>query len=82
MAYISQVTLPSGQTYDIKDSEARAQISALTGGDAVVFIGVSDTPLTDGGNEIPQIDGVNKTPTTGQIFFYGTQEYIYGDDSK
>ena len=82
MAYISKITLPSGTTYDIKDAEARSQISALVGGDAVVFMGVSSTPLTDGGNERPTIDGSPVTPAAGQLFFYDTQEYIYGPDSE
>ena len=80
--YISQITLPSGNTYKIKDDEARNQISALTGGDAVVFIGVSTTELTDGGNQTPIVSGETKTPATGQLFFYGTQEFIYGKDNK
>lgn len=80
--YISKITLPSGTTYKIKDDEARSQIAALTGGDAVVFIGVSTAKLTDGGNETPVVGGTNKTPATGQLFFYGTQEFIYGNDSK
>lgn len=82
MAYISQITLPSGSTYDIKDAEAREQIAALTGGDAVVFVGVSSTALTNGGTEKPTVDSEEKTPSTGQIFFYGTSEFIWGSDSK
>lgn len=82
MAEISKITLPSGTTYDIKDATARSQIEALTGGDAVVFIGVSTTALTDGGNETPTVGGETKTPATGQLFFYGTQEFIYGADNK
>lgn len=82
MPDISKITLPSGTTYDIKDAEARAQIAGLVGGDAVVFVGVSSTPLTDGGTEIPTVDGETTTPATGQLFFYGTQEFIWGPDSK
>ena len=82
MADISKITLPNGNTYNIKDNEARAQIEALAGGDAVVFVGVSSTALTDGGNEKPIIEGNQKTPATGQLFFYGSQEFIYGADSK
>lgn len=82
MAYLSKITLPSGTTYDIKDAEARAAIAAITGGDAVVFIGVSSTKLTNGGTEKPTIDSVEKTPKTGHIFFYGTSEFIWGSDSK
>ena len=82
MAEISKITLPSGTTYDIKDATARSQIEALTGGDAVVFMGVSTTALTDGGNETPTVGGETKTPAAGQLFFYGTQEFIYGPDNK
>ena len=82
MADISKIKLPSGTEYNIKDAEARSQIAALTGGDAVVFVGVSTTPLTDGGNEVPTVGGATKTPAAGQLFFYGNQEFIYGNDSK
>lgn len=47
-------------TYNIKDAEARSQIAALTGGDAVVFVGVSTTALTDGGSERPTVNGSQK----------------------
>ena len=82
MADISKITLPSGTTYNIKDAEARLQIAALTGGDAVVFVGVSTTALTDGGSETPTVSGDELTPATGQLFFYGTQQFIWGGDSK
>ena len=82
MAEISKITLPSGTTYDIKDASARSAIAALTGGDAVVFVGVSSTALTDGGTQTPTVGGDEVTPTTGQLFFYGTEEFIWGADSK
>lgn len=82
MPQISKITLPSGTVYDIKDAEARSQIQALTGGDAVVFMGVSTTALTDGGSQVPTINGQNVTPATGQLFFYETQEFIWGPDEK
>lgn len=62
MAEISRITLPSGTTYDLKDAEARRIIEALVGGDAVVFMGVSTTPITDGGSEQPTISGETVTP--------------------
>lgn len=82
MADISKITLPSGTTYNIKDATARAAIEAFAGGSAVVFMGVSTTPLTDGGNETPMIGGSTRTPAAGQLVFHGTQEYVYGNDSK
>ena len=82
MPQISKIKLPSGTQYDLKDAWARAAIEGIVGGDAIVFIGVSSTPLTDGGNEKPTIDGVEVTPAAGQLFFYSTREFIYGTDSK
>lgn len=77
---ISKITLPSGQTYYIKDAEARSQIQALVGGDAVVFMGVSTTKITDGGSEVPTVGGETVTPATGQLFFYGTEQFVWGPD--
>lgn len=82
MASISKIQMPSGTTYDIKDAEARRILETLAGGSAVVFIGVSTTELTDGGSEIPTISGQQKTPAAGQLFFYGTNEFIWGNDNK
>jgi len=80
---ISQITLPNGNTYDIKDTWARQQIESITGGSAIVFKGVSTTALTDGGNEDPTLDGTVVTAkTTGDLYFYNKEEFIYGDDSK
>ena len=83
MADISKITLPNGNTYDIKDSYARTAIQAFAGGDAVVFMGVSTTALTDGGNENPTVGGTAvTTKAKGQLYFYGTNEFVYGDDNK
>lgn len=82
MPQISKITLPSGQTYDLKDSYARDAIEAIVGGDAVVFVGVSSTALTDGGSQKPTIEGAQVTPKIGQLFFHGTEEFIWGKDDK
>ena len=83
MPTISKITLPNGNTYDIKDTWAREQISAITGGSAIVFKGVSSTELTDGGNQNPTVDGTAvTTKVVGDLYFYGDEEFIYGDDNK
>ena len=83
MADISTITLPSGTTYNLKDAWARTQIQAITGGSAIVFKGVSSTAITDGGNENPTVDGTVVTAkSTGDLYFYEYEEFIYGDDSK
>ena len=83
MADISTITLPSGTTYNLKDAWARTQIQAITGGSAIVFKGVSSTALTDGGNENPTVSGtVDTAKSTGDLYFYQQEEFIYGDDNK
>ena len=78
--YISQVTLPSGNTYEIKDAEARAAIAAL--GTPAKWIGITTTALTDGASTNPiVINGQSVTAETGNITAYdnGTEtiEFIF-----
>ncbi len=80
MADISKITLPSGSSYNFKDAWARTQIEALVGGGAITFGGVSTTALTDGGTEKPTVGGTQIDPTEGQLFFYGTREFVWGND--
>ena len=79
---IAQVTLPSGSTYDIEDTQARTDIAALqslaTG--AMHYIGISTTAITDGGTQKPTIDGTQKTMTAddaGAVCIYGEKEYVW-----
>ena len=85
---ISQVTLPNGTTYDIKDGWSRDQIAAIykliEGG--VNFIGVvADAPahqISDGDttNPITVKDGASTksvTATSGDIVIQGTKEFIF-----
>ena len=85
MADISKITLPNGTTYNIKDSVAREAIEAFAGGSAVVFMGVSTSALSDGGNENPKVDGETITEKApGQLYFVqgSSKEYVYGKDNK
>jgi len=82
MADISKIKLPSGSEYDLKDSWARTQIEAITGGSAIVFKGVSSTALTDGGTEKPTVGGqVVQSVDTGDLYFYGTDEFIWNGNT-
>lgn len=79
---ISQIKLPSGTTYDIKDAQARQDIADLqsiaTG--AMHYIGISTTAITDGGTEKPTIDGSQKTMAAsdaGAVVIYGEKEYVW-----
>ena len=62
--YISKVTLPSGNTYDIKDQEARDLIMEITSpGD---FLGVTTTDIIEGSTTNPiVIDGNDVTAHNG-----------------
>lgn len=80
---ISKIKVSDGNIYQIADKWARDQIAAITGGSAIVFKGVSSTPLTDGGNENPTVGGsVVTSKTIGDLYFVGNDEYIYGADQK
>lgn len=82
MADISQIKLPSGTTYNIKDATARQSISDLQSGltGAMHYIGISTTAITDGGTQKPTIDSAQKTLTAddaGAVCIYGEKEYVW-----
>lgn len=76
MADISKITLPSGNTYNIKDAGARELIAQLQGGQ--YFLGLTTTALTDGATTKPiVIDGENVNQEKGNIAVYGNAEFIW-----
>ena len=76
MPDISKITLPSGNTYNIKDAVARELIAELSGSTA--YLGVTTTALTDGATTNPiTIDSSSVTATTGNIVVYGSAEFIF-----
>lgn len=79
MPEISKITLPSGTTYDIKDSTARA---AIAGGTS--FLGITTTALTDGSEATTiVVDGEDVSAINGGIVIYLNKEFIYSNtDSK
>ena len=69
MADISQITLPSGTTYDIKDAQARQ---------ATKWLGITTTALTDGATTNPiVISGNSVTAVAGNITSYDETEFIF-----
>lgn len=86
MADISEITLPSGQTYNIKDATARNEISMLKGSNtgAMHYAGVTETALTDGSSTSPiKINKVDYTPSNGDVVIYGTLEFVWStSDNK
>lgn len=76
MADISQIKLPNGTTYNIKDANARKRIEALES--FTTYLGVTTTTLTDGATTNPiTINGQNVTAQSGNIVLYGNQEFIF-----
>ena len=73
MADISQITLPSGTTYNIKDTVAR---QAASGG--MVLRGKTTTALEDGATTNPiQIEGSSYTAVNQDCVIYGNKEFIF-----
>ena len=75
--YISQITLPSGSTYHIKDAEARDGLSTLSamveGG--VHYIGKTTTALSDGATTNPiTIGGESVNAVQGDMVSYSLGE--------
>lgn len=77
---LSQITLPNGTVYNLKDAKARADIeaiqAAISGG--LKFIGETTTPLTDGSTTNPiEINGSLVTAHSGNIVLYGQKEFLF-----
>ena len=82
MAQISKITLPSGNTYDLKDATARADIetirTAVSGG--VSFLGVTTTPLTDGSTvSTITVNGTTMSAINGCLVMKDNEEYVWAD---
>lgn len=77
---LSQITLPNGTVYNLKDAKARADIAdiqaAISGG--LKFIGETTTQLTDGATTNPiTINGSSVTAHSGDIVVYGEKEFLF-----
>lgn len=77
--YISKIVM-GGVTYDIKDAEARAQLSKIVGavGSVMAYRGKTTTPLTDGATTSPiKINNADYTPEQGDVVAYLNREYAW-----
>ncbi len=80
MADISKITLPTGDSYDIKDTKAREDIltikTSLGGG--IHYIGVTTTQLADDSDTATiQINDDSVTAKQGDLVIYEKLEFIY-----
>lgn len=70
---ISQITLPSGTTYDIKDEVARAQTAG-----SIILRGTTTTALTDNATTNPIIiNGNSFTASANDAVFYSHKEFVF-----
>lgn len=85
MADISEITLPSGDTYDIKDATARNDISMLKGSGtgAMHYAGVTTTALANGSSTSPiKINEADYMPANGDVVIYGQLEFVWSTSDK
>ena len=85
MADISEITLPSGVTYDIKDATARNDISMLKGSGtgAMHYAGVTTTALENGSSTSSiKINEADYTPSNGDVVIYGQLEFVWSTSDK
>lgn len=78
-ATISQIKLPSGTTYDIKDAQAREDISSIEQKivNGTSWVGTTTTPLADKATAaVIVINGADHTVLNGDIAQYGNSEFI------
>ncbi len=79
MATISQIKLPSGTTYDLKDAQARQDIESIEQKivNGTHWVGPTTTPLADKATTaVIVINGENHTVENGDIAQYGNSEFI------
>ena len=73
MADISKITLPSGQTYNIKDAVARQSASG-----GMHLVGATTTAITDGATTNPiTINGESYTAVNQDAVIYGNKEFVF-----
>lgn len=77
MADLATLTLPSGNTYSLKDAYARNLIAELFNFHA--YLGVTTTPIEDNVTTSPVvvIAGESVTAVAGDCVTYDTEEFVY-----
>lgn len=76
MADLARLTLPSGNTYNLKDREAREMIRELL--NVHEYLGITTTPITDGSTTNPIIiNGVSVTAVAGDLVTYEHDEFVF-----
>lgn len=72
------LTLNGDPTADLQAATKRYVDSAVSGlSGAMHFLGISSIPITDGGDESPEIDGSVVPPIAGDVVLYDHEEFVY-----
>lgn len=82
MPDISQITLPSGTTYNLKDTQAREDIESIRGAvsGGVSFLGITTTELTDGATTSTiTVGGKQVSAINGALVIYSSDEFIWSE---
>lgn len=86
MPEISKITLPSGSTYDIKDAQARSDISTIKGAmtGTMTYIGTTTTAISDGSDtQTVAIGDTQVVAKNGNVVIYGDDEFVWSStDNK
>jgi len=76
MPFLAEFTMPSGNTYQLKDEYARNLIKELL--NFHEWLGITTTPLVDGSTTNPiLISGEEVTATEGDVATYQNDEFVY-----
>jgi len=76
MPFLAEITMPSGNTYKLKDQEARDLIQQLF--NYHEYLGVTTTPITEGSTTNPvTISGESVTAVAGDVVTYENQEFVW-----
>lgn len=72
------LTLSGDPTADLQAATKQYVDSAVSGlSGAMHFIGVSTTPISDGGTETPTVDGETVTKVAGDVVIYNSKEFVW-----
>lgn len=87
--YISQITLPTGTTYDLKDTEARIALENLsaTVAGGVQYVGKTTSKLTDGATTNPVVvvngdSSADYTAKIGDMVDYNNVLFLYNKKNQ
>lgn len=82
MAEISEISLPSGDVYDLKDAKARSEIESIKNitGSGVIYRGTTNTAIVDGSTTATYTigdDTTQRTAASGDMVSYNNVMFAW-----